>query len=146
MKIPNEKPQVYLEQYDVTVNQYLTYAEIQKIVNSTEELAKTKNENNEILDNWANRNQNIDMILLVCATDIPMEKLESTSHSVFVQSGLLDAVKAEIKNYNQLEEAFKYTESWDKILIYGLQHITDILQSKDFSKKVTEIINANSDK
>lgn len=140
MKIPEERPQIYLEQYDINVNQYLSYAEIQKIVNSTEELAKSKDQNNEMFDSWSNRNQNIDMILLVCATDIPLDILEKTSHATFVQCGLIEAVKANIKNYNQLEEAFKYTESWDKILIYGLQKIATLIQSKDFAKKIREAL------
>lgn len=145
MKIKKEIPSTYLDEYDVRVNNYLTYADIQSIVNSTLELAKTKQENDVIIDSWASRNQNIDMMLLVCATNIPVEELEKFSHVTLLQSGLIDAVKKVIKNYNLLEEAFKYTESWDKTLIYGLQLLAKKMESKDFMKKVKEVLNGKSD-
>lgn len=140
MKIKKEIPSTYLDEYDVRVNNYLTYADIQNIVNSTLELAKTKQDDNVIADSWASRNQNIDMVLLICATDIPVEELENTSHAVLLQSGLVDAVKSAIKNYNLVEAAFKYTESWDKTLIYGLQLLANKMESKDFLKKAREVL------
>lgn len=145
MKIKKEIPSTYLDEYDVRVNNYLTYADIQNIVNSTLELEKSKQDNDIVADSWASRNQNIDMVLLVCATDIPVEELEKTSHSVLLKSGLIDAVKSVIKNYNRVEEAFKYTESWDKTLIYGLQLIAKKMESKDFMKKVKEVLNGKLD-
>lgn len=144
MNIKKEIPTVYLNEYGVRVNKYLSYADIQNIVNSTLELAKTKQENNMIADSWASRNQNIDMILLLCATDIPMEELEKTSHAVLLQSGLIDAVKGVIENYNRVEEAFKYTESWDKTLIYGLQLLAKKMESKDFINKMKEVLSDKS--
>jgi len=146
MKIKKEIPSTYLDEYDVRVNNYLTYADIQNIVNSTLELEKSKQDNDIVADSWANRNQNIDMVLLVCATDIPVEELEKTSHSVLLKSGLIDAVKNVIKNYNRVEEAFKYTESWDKTLIYGLQLLAKKMESKDFMKKLKEVLNGESNK
>ncbi len=143
MNIKKEIPTVYLDEYDVRVKKYLSYADIQNIVNSTLELAKTKQTDNIVADSWASRNQNIDMVLLVCATDIPVEKLEETSHAVLLQSGLIDAVKNQIENYNLVEEAFKYTESWDKTLIYGLQLLAKKMESKDFLNKLKENINDN---
>lgn len=145
MKIKKEIPSTYLDEYDVRVNNYLTYADIQNIVNSTLELEKSKQDNDIVANSWASRNQNIDMVLLVCATDIPVEELEKTSHSVLLKSGLIDSVKNVIKNYNRVEEAFKYTESWDKTLIYGLQLIAKKMESKDFMKKVKEVLNGKLD-
>lgn len=146
MKIKKEQFTVYLEDYDVTVNKYLTYADIQQIVNSTLKLAQTETKEGIIADNWASRNQNIDMVMLVCATDIPVEVLEKTSHAELLKSGLIDAVKKSIENYNQIEEAFKYTESWDKILIYFLQHIAEKIQSGDLPKKMKQFLENGTDK
>lgn len=143
MRLSQESDTVYLRDYDVNVKKFLTYADIQQIVNSTLELAKSKSEDGMIADSWASRNQNIDMIMLICATDIPIEVLEETSHAVLLSSGLIDAVKKSIINYNQIEEAFKYTESWDKILIYGLQQIAKQMQTKDFMNKLKEVLNGN---
>lgn len=145
MKLSQESASVYLKEYDITVKKFLSYADIQQIVNSTLELAKSKSEDGVNFDSWSARNQNIDMIMLICATDIPVEILEETSHSMLLSSGLIDAVKKNIVNYNQIEEAFKYTESWDKVLIYGLQYLSKEMQTKNFSAKLKEIINGNSD-
>lgn len=141
MRLPEETAKVYLNEYDVYVKKFLTYADIQQIVNSTLQLARTKNEDGVISDSWAVRKQNIDMIMLICATDIPVEELEKISHAVLLSSGLIDAVKKSIVNYNQIEEAFKYSESWDKTLIYGLQQISKQMQTKDFANKLKEVLN-----
>lgn len=143
MRLSQESNTVYLKEYDVNVKKFLTYADIQQIVNSTLELAKSKSEDGMVVDSWASRNQNIDMVMLICATDIPIETLEEISHAVLLSSGLIDAVKKSIVNYNQIEEAFKYTESWDKILIYGLQQIAKQMQTKDFANKLKEVLNGN---
>ena len=95
----------YLEAYDVHVNPYLTYAQIQAIVNGVKEL-----------DGWAEREQNIDMCVLAFATDIPTEKLEEIGHDALLQSGLIDAVMGEIKNIYTVYEAIEYTESTKRAL------------------------------
>lgn len=96
---------VYLEEYDVHVNPYLTYAQIQAIVNGVKGL-----------DGWAERAQNIDMCVLVFATDIPTEKLEELGHDALLQSGLINAVCGEIKNLFSVYEAIEYTESTKRAL------------------------------
>lgn len=95
----------YIEAYDVRVNPYLTYAQIQAIVNGVKEL-----------DGWAEREQNIDMCVLAFATDIPTEKLEEIGHDVLLQSGLIHAVEGEIKNLFSVYEAIEYTESIKRAL------------------------------
>ena len=91
---------VYPEEYDVHGNPYLTYAQIQAIVNGVKSL-----------DSWAEREQNIDMCVLAFATDIPTEKLEELGHDALLQSGLINAVCGEIKNLFSVYEAIDYTES-----------------------------------
>ena len=91
---------VYLEGYDVSVSTYLTYAQIQQIANATVQL-----------DTWAERQQNIDMLVLLHATDIETETLMNTDADIFLTSGLVRKVKGIIRNYNDIYEAIKYTES-----------------------------------
>ena len=105
MKEIKAMDKVYLEEYDVHVNPYLTYAQIQAIVNGVKGL-----------DSWAEREQNIDMCVLAFATDIPTEKLEELGHDALLQSGLINAVMLEIKNLHRVYEAIEYTESTKRAL------------------------------
>ena len=105
MKEIKAMDKVYLEEYDVHVNPYLTYAQIQAIVNGVKGL-----------DGWAEREQNIDMCVLAFATDIPTEKLEELGHDMLLQSGLINAVCGEIKNLFSVYEAIEYTESTKRAL------------------------------
>ena len=105
MKEIKAMDKVYLEEFDVYVNPYLTYAQIQAIVNGVKGL-----------DSWAEREQNIDMCVLAFATDIPTEKLEELGHDVLLQSGLINAVCGEIKNLFSVYEAIEYTESTKRAL------------------------------
>ena len=105
MKEIKTMDKVYLEEYDVHVNPYLTYAQIQAIVNGVKGL-----------DGWAEREQNIDMCVLAFATDIPTEKLEELGHDALLQSGLINAVCGEIKNLFSVYEAIEYTESTKRAL------------------------------
>lgn len=105
MKEIKAMDKVYLEEYDVHVNPYLTYAQIQAIVNGVKGL-----------DNWAEREQNIDMCVLAFATDIPTEKLEEIGHDALLQSGLIHEVDGEIKNLYDVYGAIEYTESTKRAL------------------------------
>ena len=105
MKEIKAMDKVYLEEFDVHVNPYLTYAQIQAIVNGVEGL-----------DSWAEREQNIDMCVLAFATDIPTEKLEELGHDALLQSVLINAVCGEIKNLFSVYEAIEYTESTKRAL------------------------------
>ena len=105
MKEIKAMDKVYLEEFDVYVNPYLTYAQIQAIVNGVKSL-----------DSWAEREQNIGMCVLAFATDIPTEKLEDVGHDALLQSGLINAVCGEIKNLFSVYEAIEYTESTKRAL------------------------------
>ena len=105
MKEIKAMDKAYLEEFDVYVNPYLTYAQIQAIVNGVKGL-----------DSWAEREQNIDMCVLAFATDIPTEKLEELGHDALLQSGLINAVCGEIKNLFSVYEAIEYTESTKRAL------------------------------
>lgn len=122
---------VYLKDYDVHVNQYLTYAQIQQIVNS---VAK--------IDTWSEREQNIDMLVLLHATDIGVDNLEKIEHSVLLESGLIDSVKENIRNLSSVYDAIKYNESIQRSLIQitrelpkYLSKVEEVMKSGNFGKK-----------
>lgn len=96
---------VLLEEYGIHVNRYLTYAQIQQIVNAVIKF-----------DTWAEREQNIDMLVLYHATDIGAEKLEEIGIDTLLCSGVLDKVKNCVENLWDIEYAIKYTESTQRAL------------------------------
>lgn len=104
MKAIKNLDPIYLEQYDVKVNPHLTYAQIQAIVNSLSEVG----------DTWAERQQNIDMLILAMATDMKPEELEEIGHETLLRSGLIDMVRRYIYNMYDLETAIKYHESTER--------------------------------
>lgn len=101
--IKNLEP-IYLEQYDVHVNPHLSYAQIQAIVNSLSEVG----------DTWAERQQDIDMLVLAMATDMKPEELEEIGHETLLRSGLIDMVCKYIYNLGDIYDAIKYHESTER--------------------------------
>lgn len=95
---------VHSTTYDINIRQYLTYAQIQQIVNAVEMTSKED-------DSWSARQTNIDMLVLLHATDIGKEKLEEVGHEMFVMSGLMDCVRDNVINIDEVYNALDYTES-----------------------------------
>lgn len=124
MKEIKVKENIYLEDFDVHVNQYLTYAQIQQIVNAVIKF-----------DTWSERYQNIDMLILYHATNINKEELEKYDVDILKQSGLIDAVKNNIVNLNELNEAIEYTTSVQR----ALSQIAKMLPTK--MKELEKVIN-----
>ena len=114
---------VYLEDYDVTVNKYLTYAQIQQIANAVVEASA-----NDSDDTWANRETSIDMLMLYHATDIGKEKLEEIGHDDLLTSGLIQAVREQIKNYYEIFEAINYIENNQRAINKMLKSLPKILE------------------
>ena len=114
---------VYLEDYDVTVNKYLTYAQIQQIANAV--VASSANDSD---DTWANRQTNIDMLMLYHATDISKEKLEEIGHDDLLTSGLIDSVQFRIENYHEIYEAIDYIENNQRAISKMLKSLPKILE------------------
>lgn len=108
----------YLEKYGIHCNNYLTYAQIQHIVEATMKF-----------DSWGERQQNIDMLLLVHATDMDVKEIESHTHDEFLQSGLLDAVKYCVCNYDQIFEGLNWTESTPRALNQILKILNNFLET-----------------
>lgn len=146
MNIKEQIPTIYLEDYDITVNQYLTYSQIQTIVNDTEALMQhvEKDESTgkeKISNSWAERQTNIDMLVLMYATDINADDLGKYGHVAMLQNGIVDVVKKNILNYWQLEEAFRYTESWDKVLMSAVKQIGGVIQKYGEKAIIKELVN-----
>ena len=114
---------VYLEDYDVTVNKYLTYAQIQQIANAV--VAASVNDSD---DTWANRETNIDMLMLYHATDIGKEKLEEIGHDALLTSGLIDSVQFRIENYHEIYEAIDYIENNQRAINKLLKSLPKVLE------------------
>ena len=114
---------VYLEDYDITVNKYLTYAQIQQIANAV--VAASVNDSD---DTWANRQTNIDMLMLYHATDIGKEKLEEIGHDNLLTSGLIDAVRYRIENLYDVDDAIDYIENNQRAINKLLKSLPKILE------------------
>ena len=94
-----------LEDFDVTVNRYLTYAQIQAIANAVEQF-----------DTWSEREQNIDMLVLASVTDISDEELMNYNHDLLLGSGLIDEVKSCVANLYEIYNAIQYKTSNEHII------------------------------
>lgn len=114
---------VYLEDYDITVNKYLTYAQIQQIANAV--VAASINDSD---DTWANRQTNIDMLMLYHATDIGKEKLEEIGHNDLLTSGLIEAVRYRIENLYNIDAAIDYIEDNQRAINKLLKSLPKVLE------------------
>ena len=123
MKEIKKENKLYLNDYDINVSPYLTYAEIQTIANKV-----------KALDSWAEREETIDMYVLYFATDIGKANIDNYNHDVWLKSGVIDAAKSCIKNLEQITEAIKYEESPMRILMQISKEMPE------FSKKLDEVL------
>lgn len=101
-----EVSKVYLKDYDIHVNRFLTLAEIQMIINGTTKF-KT----------YAERETNKMMMVLLYATDIGEEKLNDMGLELLIRSGLVEAVRTAIENYYEIDLGIGYTESVPRALM-----------------------------
>lgn len=96
-----KKPEnVYLEKYDISVKPYLSYDEIQVILNAVEQF-----------DMWSERQTNIDVLMLYFCTDIGKGKIEEIGHELLLSSGLIDDVRREVLNMNEVYAGLAYNDS-----------------------------------
>ena len=111
-----EDSYIVLDEFGVKVNTYLTYDQIQAIVNAVKQF-----------DSWAERQQVIDMMVMYYATDIVQEKLEEIGHDVLLKSGLIDKVKGKIENFYLVDRAIGYTESTQRALAQIIKQLPEIV-------------------
>ena len=114
----------YIEEYDIKVNRYLTYAQVQQIINAVKGL-----------DGWAEREQAIDMLILYHATDIGEEKIEEIGHETLQQSGLIENVKNSIINVYDIYEGLEYTTSTQRALAQILKQLPDMVKKYGLATK-----------
>lgn len=107
----------YLEKYDIYVNPYLTYAQIQQISNSMS------------LDwKWAEFQMNLDMLVLYHATSLSKEQLEEMGHEILFSSGLIEEVYNAIRNLDQLKEALDYKQSFARSMTQLIKQFPKTIQ------------------
>ena len=123
MKEIKAMDKIYLEKYDVHVNPYLTYAQIQAIVNAVKQF-----------NTWSARQQNIDMLVLHYATDIDKDELENYGHDHWLASGLIEEVENCVRNIVEVYNALKYEESPMRVIMQIAKEMPE------FSKKVDEVM------
>lgn len=104
MKGIDEIKAVYLDKYDVNVKPFLTYSEIQTIVNSIPDNAS-----------WSVRQVIIDKFILSFCTDIG-DELENMSPDVLFGSGFTNAVKNAVWNMDELYAAIDYENSTIRLM------------------------------
>ena len=92
------------------IENYLTYSQIQQIVESV-----------KTLGTWAERETNIDMLLLYHATNLGQEEIQKHSHDEWLKMGVVDSVKSHVNNYHRVHEAIEYTESTGRVIAQILQ-------------------------
>ncbi len=124
---------IYLSDFDIEVNPYLTLTQIQQIVN-----AITK------FDVWAEREQNKNLLVLYHATNIGKDKIEELGYDLLHESGLIDAVIGIIKNYEDIDKAVSYTESFQRMIVQISKELPEL--TKSFNKLTSEIDDAKNKK
>lgn len=117
MKEITKIDKVYLKNFDVYVSPYLAYAQIQQIINGV-----------KMMSEWAERQINIDIGILYHATDIGKEKIEEIGHEDLLASGIIDEVKANIRNLNQIYEGIEYTESTARALTQIAKQLPELMK------------------
>lgn len=114
-----KKPEnVYLEEYDISVKPYLSYDEIQVILNAVDKF-----------DKWSERQTNIDVLMLYFCTDIGKDKIEEIGHETLLASGLINAVRWNIDNINEVYDGIAYNDSISremKLIMKDLKKIAGV--------------------
>lgn len=118
-----KKKVVHSNTYDIDIQQYLTYAQIQQIVNAVEKASKED-------DSWSARQTNIDMLVLFHATDIGKEKLEEIGHEALLACGLIDEVNNTVVNLCQIYEAIGFTESMSRVGFKFISQLPKLLDNE----------------
>ena len=113
------------DEFDIDINEYLTYAQIQQIVNA---VIKASKEN----DSWSERQTNIDMLVLFHTTNIGKEKLEEIGHEALLTSGLISRVNCHVMNLQKVYEAIDFTESWKRALYKLTTQLPEMAKSDAF--------------
>lgn len=108
---------VYLKEYDINVNPYLTPTQV-------EDIAKTVIN----LNSWLEREQMICYKVLCCATDIGESEIEELDPDMIASSGLYSEVMLHIINFSDIHNAIKHYESPVRMLADIAQNMPELLE------------------
>lgn len=103
---------VELKEYDVSVKPYLTYSQIQNIVNTVNQFTE-----------WAERETIIDAMVICYTVDISMEEFEEYGHDELLCCGFIDAVKNHVKNLKLIYKAVAFNESLGRTINKALEMV-----------------------
>lgn len=122
---------IHLDEYDIDVKQFLGYDEIQEIINLTLPL-----------ENWNERQKNIDMLILHYAAGIDIDVLQNADPDEYLCSGLINAVKCNVENWIEIYEGIDYHTSTAKLLYSISKQLPDIVNNPQF-KEMMNSVNRN---
>ena len=114
---------VELKEYDVSVKPYLTYSQIQNIVNTVNQFTE-----------WAERETIIDAMVICYAVDISMEEFEEYGHDELLCCGFIDAVKNHIKNLKLVYKAVAFNESLSRTINKALEMVPALSEKLEEAK------------
>ena len=100
------------------VKRYLTYSQIQNIINTVMQY-----------QTWAERQTIIDEMVICYTTDLTQEEVEEKTMDYFVQCGLVDYLHYTVENYFDIFEGLKYHESVGKALMELSKNIPQIKEA-----------------
>ena len=115
---------IYLENYDIKVNKYLTEAQIQQIVKAIIQF-----------DTWAEREENKNILVLYHATDMTKEDIEKYPYDILQSSGLIDAVIKNIDNYEEINKAISWTEGMNRTLNQIAKELGKMMKNHEKASK-----------
>lgn len=115
---------IYLEDYDIKVNKYLTEAQIQQIVNAIIQF-----------DTWAEREENKNILVLYHATDMTKDDIEKYPYDILQSSGLIDAVIKNIDNYEEINKAVNWTEGMNRTLNQIAKELGKMMKNHEKTSK-----------
>ena len=115
---------IYLEDYDIKVNKYLTEAQIQQIVNAIIQF-----------DTWAEREENKNILVLYHATDMTKDDIEKYPYDILQSSGLIDSVIKNIDNYEEINKAVSWTEGMNRTLNQIAKELGKMMKNHEKTSK-----------
>lgn len=107
------------DKHEFAVMPYLTYAQVQNIANSA-----IKH------DTWAERQYIIDMMVLSYATDIGEADIDKYGHDYFLMNGIIDFVRDNVKNYEDIFKAIGMMEDMPHVLSKLSKEIIPTIEEK----------------
>lgn len=128
-----KEKKVHIDEFDIDVKCYLGYDEIQHIINSTMPI-----------DKWNNRQENIDLLMLHYAVGIPIEELNDADPDTYLRSGMIDAVKRCVQNYEDIIKGIEYHTSVSKLLYELSNKLPEIQKSITNSPQFKEMMKSGN--